>query len=128
MASLFRLDAMALSLNVAGGMGLDQDSAYLYAGARIELMPSHDVGLELAYTYHLGDTHGEDVTWKDHAFGATVVLRSVGISLGGEYRMGDARRYSVVTPGQPAVERPQKDQLWKGDYGAFVFTAAYNWF
>lgn len=134
-AALFRLEAGHLALKLAAGIGLDQDSEFLYAGGRVSLDPSPTLGVEAAYTYHLGDTAGEDATWKDHAIGATVVLKSLGIGIGAEYRIGSAHKYAAASgspspgvPATPAIELPQKDQLWKGDYSAFVINVSYYWF
>jgi len=123
-AALFRLDALGgIALKVVGGIGMDQDAHYLYAGGRLAFFETAgDVAFELGYLYRVGDTYGENVMLQDSRISADFVIRDLGLTLGAQYWFGSA---PYVVAGQ---EKRQVDQLFKGDYSSIVFTAAYSWF
>lgn len=123
-AALFRLDAMGgIALKGLGGIGVDMDSAYLYAGGRLAFFETEGaLAFELGYVYRVGDTHGEDVMLQDHRLSADFLIRDINLSIGAQYWFGEATRYVA---GKEALQR---DQLFKGDYSTMVFTIAYSWF
>lgn len=128
-AALARLEMLGgFALKGFGGIGMDMDMHYLYAGGRLAFGETSDsLGLELGYTYRVGDSYGENVQIADHRFAADVLIRDANLTVGAALWLGSSHGDYTGT-GIGRSENMQVDQLYKGDYTTIVVSVAYTWF
>jgi|GEM_PF-2030691 len=113
-----------VALKLAGGVGTDYDVDYLYASARLGLGEASDTaGLELNYTYRVGDAP-TGATLTEHHLGAMVLVSDIDLAFGFALQLGESSRYTGVAPARS--EKFQGGTMRKGDYQDFIFTIAYK--
>jgi len=117
------------SFKLAAGFGSDHDVDYLYASGRMGFgETSGDFGLELAYTYRVGDAP-TGATLTEHRAAAQV--RMGGFTVGVAGLFGESARYQGVAPAPPAptdrAELFQEGTMRKGEYTDWQVTLGYAW-
>lgn len=111
------------SFKLAGGFGSDHDVDYLYASGRLGFGETTGAfGVELAYTYRVGDAPS-NATLTEHRAG--LGLRLDGFALGLAWVLGDSARYKGTGPDRREVF--QGGTMRKGEYTDWLVTLGYAW-
>lgn len=111
------------SFKLAGGFGSDHDVDYLYASGRMGFGETTGAfGLELGYTYRVGDAPS-NATLTEHR--AQAQLRIDGFTAGLAWILGESARYKGT--GVDAREVFQGGTMRKGEYTDWLVTIGYAW-